>query len=90
MIKKQKINNIFFFFDIGNGFRPVINATTSCQEDDPEMILYRMPIFAFVTFNLEVQQQFVIENYDQKDSGIWKTLGKVFFKTKKIIFGKFF
>ena len=54
------------------------------------MILYRMPIFAFVTFNLEVQQQFVIENYDQKDSGIWKTLGKVFFKTKKIIFGKFF
>ena len=60
----------------GNGFRPVINATTSCQEDDPEMILYRMPIFAFVTFNLEVQQQFVVENYDQKDSGIWKTLVK--------------
>ncbi len=53
-------------------FVPIRNETTHCQEDDLEMAMYRLPIFAFVTFNLEAQQKFILKKYDERQGGFWK------------------
>ena len=64
--------------DENGTFTPVRDAATHTQEEDPEMNMYRLPIFAFVTFNLEAQQQFIKKTYDERDTGLWKRFFKVF------------
>jgi hypothetical protein len=62
--------------DSNGKFIAEIDENTKCQEEDPEILQYRLPIFAFVTFNTEAQQNVIKEVFDNRDKGLWQTLFK--------------
>ena len=54
----------------------VRDENTECQEEDPEMNMYRLPIFAFVTFNTEAQQLCIKNIFEKREKGLWQKVVK--------------